>query len=717
MRRLALIVVLGGVLTACLDPRFPPGITGTVYGPVQFTAVPGYEQAELRPDEAIVRFKTAGMARAQALSADVQVRAAITDDTVVLRRTDARGVARAQSVGDAKRQTLEWIAQLRARPDVVYAEPNTILRPFAVSPPNDPRYAQQWHYPMLNLPAAWNSFSAEADVGAGVTVAVVDSGILYDRNDPTKRHPDFTCDVAPGVPKIAPGYDFARNDDNPYDDALTTGGAALSGYHGSHVAGTVGACTNDNFGVAGVAWRSRILPVRVFNGDGGTLEDVARGIYWAAGVPLPSSFQTTVPANPNPAQVINLSLGAIQAPSQVLQDAINAANTQGAVVVVAAGNSGVDASTITPANLQGVIVVGAVGAAKELAPYSNDGPQVSLVAPGGNFTRRGSPLDGVLSVQACGAPNADLADGNPEGGSKFPCAVGQGAGSGYIQGTSMAAPHVAGVIALMMSRQAALRAPSGNLERERNWARVLAYLRDASSLANVTNCERGCGAGLLDAGNAVNRAVNFPAIGPLVTMPSPLGAIQLGANGSSARFTLKNSGDAVANVTFTTTLQIAPSSATLAPGEQKEFTVSVNRASVSGSVGALVSVVTGTRTFGFRVYYQNAQNTLDPSGKYYVRLYTSGDRKRLNYPDTPVGADGKFSFSGLKPGTSYDLTAYRAQSINPDGTVVADQLAERLGIPVETLERGQDIVLEPVLQTICSREGTVEQGPTKCPAQ
>jgi serine protease len=715
MRSLTLFVLLGASLTACLDPRFPPGIAGTVYAPIQYTAAPGYEQADLRPGEAIVRFKSVALARAQSVQDEVISR--ITDDTALLRLPAATG-ARAQSIGDAKQQTLEWITQLRARADVLYAEPNTILRPFAVSEPNDPRYKDQWHYPLLKLPEAWNTFPGEADVGAGVTVAVVDSGILYDRVDATKRHPDFNCEVAPGVAKIAPGYDFAKNDDNPFDDTLTQSGTALSGYHGSHVAGTVGACTNDNFGVAGVAWKTRILPVRVFDGDGGDLASVAKGIYWAGGVPIPSSVSTqNPPLNPNPAQVINLSLGAIQAPSQLLQDAVNAVNAKGAVVVVAAGNSGLDASTITPANLQNVIVVGAVGSGRELAPYSNDGPQVSLVAPGGNFARRGSPLDGVLSVQGCGAPNADLAGGVPEGGRTLPCAANQAPGSGYIQGTSMAAPHVAGVIALMMSRQAALRAPSSDPERARNWARVLSYLRDASSLATVTGCERGCGAGLLDAANAVNRALSLPAIGALVTMTSPLGALQLGKDTSSARFTLKNSGDAVANVTFTTTLQVTPSSAAINPGESKEFTVTVNRSAARGNIGALVSVVAGTRTFAFRVYYQNAQNALPNDGKYFVRIYRSGDRKRLNYPDTPVNLDGTFKFTNLERDASYDLTAYHLQSVNADGTVVADQLAELTGITPDTLKTGQDIVLEPVLQTICSREGTVETGPTKCPGQ
>ena len=193
--------------------------------------------------------------------------------------------------------------------------------------------------------------------------------------------------------------------------------------------------------------------MRVFNGDAGTLSDVAKGIYWSAGVPIPASVGSSVALNANPAQVINLSLGAQQAPSAILQDAVNAANAKGVVVMVAAGNSGIDASSMTPANLQGVIVVGALGAQKELAPYSDYGALVSVVAPGGNFARRGSTADGVLSVQACGATGADLGSSNTlEGGSALPCSGANQAGSGYLQGTSMSSPHVAGVVALMLSR-------------------------------------------------------------------------------------------------------------------------------------------------------------------------------------------------------------------------------------------------------------------------
>ena len=719
MRTLAGLLALVALFTACLDPRFPPGIAGTVYAPVAFTAAPGYENAEIKPFEAIVRFNSSSLARAQSVGGDTVV-TNITTDAVVLRMpAGGAGLARAQSASDQKQRTLEWVAQLRARPDVRSAEPNTVMRPSAL--PNDPRYALQWHYPQLNLPAAWDGFSSVSAVGAGATIAIVDSGILWDKSDPTKRHPDFNCEVASGVAKVAPGYDFALGDDNPFDDALSGSGTALSGYHGSHVAATAAACSNDAFGVAGVAWAARILPVRVFDGDAGTLADVAKGIYWAAGVEIPASVGSSVPVNPNPAQIINLSLGAQQAPSAILQDAVDAANAKGAVVVVAAGNSGIDASSMTPANLQGVIVVGAVGAQKEFAPYSDYGALVSVVAPGGNFGRRGQPADGVLSVQGCGARGADLGSNNIiDGGSALPCSGANQAGSGYLQGTSMSSPHVAGVVALMMSRAGALLTPPSPLEAGRNWARVLSYLRDTSSLSGVTGCERGCGAGLVDASAAVTRAAGLPAIGALTVLADPIAGVNLGAQKSSAQFTLKNIGDQSANLTLTSSqskLTFSPSTASLAPGASRVFNLTLDRAGLTGSVAALVTATDGVRQYGFRVYYQSAQNTLANASGYFVRIYRNagGKRERINYPDTPLGAGGTFTFTNLELGGIYDLTAYRLVSTNADGTVVTDQLGESLSVVADGYKTGQTVVLEGVSQVICSRDGSVTGGPRKCP--
>jgi serine protease len=283
---------------------------------------------------------------------------------------------------------------LNARDDIEYAEPNYIAHAF--STPNDPLLSQQWDVSAMNSQAAWNEFSSDADVGKGVTIAVIDSGILFKAGDASRQHPDFSCEVAPGISKVVPGIDTVDNDTDPFD------ATADSEFHGSHVAGTAAACTSNTTGIAGVAWNARVLPIRALSLDSGSFANIIKGLLWAIGEPV-AGFAT----NPNPAQVINMSLGGATTPSQAMQDAIDKANARGVVVVIAAGNgdaSGkpVDVSGFSPANQQGVIVVGATGATNLKANYSNIGPGVSLVAPGGDQSVRFKAEDGILSLQGCG---------------------------------------------------------------------------------------------------------------------------------------------------------------------------------------------------------------------------------------------------------------------------------------------------------------------------
>ncbi|MGH9887163.1 MAG: S8 family peptidase, partial [bacterium] len=318
---------------------------------------------------------------------------------------------------ELRRETVLALKALRRRPDVESAELNTIMRPARV--PSDPLYTLQWHYPMIHLPQAWDATTGSPDV----VVAVVDTGVVL-------SHPDLAG-------KLVPGYDFissaarARDGDgldaDPNDPGdLSLGGA--SSFHGTHVAGTIGAASDNDRGIAGVAWGAKVMPVRVLGLQGGTAYDVLQGVRFAAGLPNDSA---TVP--PHRADVINLSLtgGGF---SQVAQDLFNDVRQVGTVVVAAAGN---DASSMPafPASYDGVISVSAVDLNRRLAPYSNYGSAIDLAAPGGDTSvdRNGdSWADGVLSTLASDA------------GGAFSFTY------SFYQGTSMAAPHVAGALALRL---------------------------------------------------------------------------------------------------------------------------------------------------------------------------------------------------------------------------------------------------------------------------
>jgi serine protease len=349
---------------------------------------------------------------------------------------------------------------------IEYAEPDRIMHPLYT--PNDPRYSEQWHYGDttggLRLPAAW-----DLSTGTGVVVAVIDTGF--------RPHADLAG-------QFVQGYDFITdttiaNDGNGRDsDASDPGDAVVAGecgngrplrnqtssWHGTHVAGTIAAKTNNGLGVAGVAFNAKVLPLRVLGKCGGYTSDIADAITWASGGTV-----SGVPANANKARVINMSLGGGGACDTTTQNAINGARSRGTVVIVAAGNDNVNVSNASPANCSGVIAIAATDKAGGRASYSNYGTLIDVAAPGGDT---GGLILSTLNA-GTGAPGADSY-------------------AGYA-GTSMATPHVAGVAALMLSKNPALT-PDDIESKLKSTARAF-----------PATCN-SCGTGIVDALAAVKSA-------------------------------------------------------------------------------------------------------------------------------------------------------------------------------------------------------------------
>ena len=317
----------------------------------------------------------------------------------------------------ARLETLLAIKTLKRDPKIEYAEPNYKVRTMAA--PNDAGFPFQWHYPLIDLPTAWDTTAGSPEV----IVAVVDTGIL-------SGHPDL------GGQWVA-GYDFVRSaqsagdgdgiDPDPEDTGGGRGGASSS-FHGTHVSGTVAAAGNNRIGVVGVAYNARVMPLRALGvGGEGTTYDVDQAIRFAAGLANDSG---TVPAQR--ANIINLSLGG--APfSQSSQELYQRVRAAGISMVAAAGNEASGRPSY-PAAYDAVISVAAVDAQRQRASYSNTGSSIDIAAPGGNNS---------VDLNGDGYPDGVLSTGGLEAGGSYSYT--------FQNGTSMAAPHVAGVLALMLS--------------------------------------------------------------------------------------------------------------------------------------------------------------------------------------------------------------------------------------------------------------------------
>jgi serine protease len=511
----------------------------------------------------IVKFKADSSLRRQALSAGERhvAQATALGQRIGHALGAGSGIDERSQVVTAVDLTSEALAaQLAQQPDVEYAVVDQRRRRAAA--PNDPLYAAtvggnpavgQWYLraPDATTPSAINAEAAWAVTtgSASIVVADIDTGVRFDHVD-LKR-------VSEGG-NLLPGYDMITNTANANDgdgrdadpsdpgDWITATenargtfagcGVENSSWHGTQTAGLIGAMTNNAIGMASVGRTVRVLPVRVLGKCGGDDSDIIAGILWAAGISVPG-----VPDNPNPARVINMSLGGAGTCTQAYRDAISRVNALGVVVVAAAGNDTGHPVSV-PGNCPGVIAVAGVRQVGSKVGFSNIGPEVSLSAPGGNCVNTAANtacLYPILTTSNSGTTTPVV------GGSIYTDSFNSSLG------TSFSSPLVAGTAALMLSVQPTLT-PTGVLAQLKATARAFPTTGATNSpdTTPVVQCvapsstldqdqcyctTTTCGAGMLDANAAVLAVANVQAqIGFSPSAPTAGQAIALTGSATAA---------------------------------------------------------------------------------------------------------------------------------------------------------------------------------------
>jgi serine protease len=407
----------------------------------------------------------------------------------------------------------KYVAALRSHPDVISAEIDYRMHEMAT--PTDPLFKLQWSLTDpaagINAPAAWDITTGNP----ALVVAVLDSGIL-----PLNK--DFTG-------RLLPGYDFitdlkkANDGDGRDSDSSDPGnwltaievtdpyfsGCAIkdSSWHGTAVAGIIGAAANNANAGAGINWNSKILPIRVSGRCGGFSTDIIDGMMWAAGIADPALPNT----NPNPARVINLSLGGAYACGTSYQTAIDQVTAKGTMVVVSAGNETVDVAGVAPANCKGVIAVAATGSKGELASYSNFGTGITISAPGGNGLVPSTITPGKTTCDLVNVSDCMLVLGNQ--GKTTATTDANFVGTG----TSFSAPVVSGVVSLMLSVNPNLTTAQV-ISIVQTTAKPFPTLTAAQLASNMIQCTNSnCGPGIVDAAAAVAEAKRLVTVSPTPT--------------------------------------------------------------------------------------------------------------------------------------------------------------------------------------------------------
>jgi serine protease len=513
----------------------------------------------------------------------------------------------------------EVLDRIRADPAVEYVSVDR--RRFAhATNPNDTLFGNQWYLKDTEVSAV-NAIGAwDREVGAtGVVIAVLDTGVLYD-------HPDLGRADRGG--KLLPGYDFVTalhmtndgdgRDANPSDpgdwvdssdktntvfsNCDTTG----SSWHGTRVAGMIGALTNNSAGVAGIDWNSFILPVRVLGKCGGIDSDILAGMRWAAGLHVAG-----VPDNPTPARILNLSLGSDGACEDSYRDVIGEITARKVLAVISAGNEGTVVSS--PANCPGVAAVAAIRHAGSKVGFSSLGPEVTIAAPGGNC------------VNVNGGPCLFSLDTTSNSGTTVPAVNNFTDQINSNLGTSFSAPIVSGITALMLSRNANL-STTQMLARLREGARPFpdtvadaptiltchVPVNDQDFQSEQCLCTTDtCGAGMANAAGSVAAAER------------PIAAVALPTAVASGQ-----------NVTLNATGSAAACGRTLASFAWTVVAPTTNPPAIVGSNTSSATVIAPT------------------SGSVTVRVTVTDDQGRTDVADVTVATNNATSLAPASAGTA-----------------------------------------------------------------
>jgi serine protease len=445
-------------------------------------------------------------------------------------------------MSDAEAET--YVNTLRSHPDVMFAEVDRLRRAELI--PNDIYYAgqqvnlqggstffaDQWYLKNetggMNAPAAWDITTGDPNL----RIAVLDSGIA-----PQSEMTGRTSGGYDFIDNIPSANDGNARDNSPADPGdwvtsaditdpkyaacgFTTNDVTPSSWHGTSVAGIIGAATNNNgAGIAGINWKSMITPLRVLGKCGGFDSDISDAMRYAAGVTDPA-----IPNNPTPARVMNLSLGGTDANGcgNFYPSAIADAVAKNVVIVGSAGNTNIDAAGHAPAgSCPGMIAVAATGKFGERASYSNFGSKVTISAPGGNIS--GTTFDGSIWHII---NNGDTSPILGAAGDNFATGV----------GTSFAAPMVTGVVSLMLSVNPNLT-PAQVVSILQTKAKPFPILTASQLAAGMIQCTTSlCGAGILDAAASVAEAQRLP--GAIQSNNNSGGGCSLGSVNSPADISL-----------------------------------------------------------------------------------------------------------------------------------------------------------------------------------